>query len=567
MNVKKQNFFTKSGTKILIQSEWNGDAENIFLKNRNLEDIDQEKFFEPKISDLHDPFLMPDMRPAVKRILEAIDRNERIVVFGDYDVDGVSATALVVRFLANELNAQISYRLPHRAKDGYGLKEYFFDELAEKNVKLVITVDCGTRDIKPIRHAKKLGIDVIVTDHHAVPNEIPTEVIGILNPKRTDKNYPFPNLAGAGVAFKLIHAILLSESEFEGKIEKILTKYIDFASLGTVSDCMPLVDENRVITTLGLKQMKNSESAGLRKYLEWHENIEWNADIIGFQIGPRINASGRMDTPITALRWLLASENRCDEFLEEIEKLNTDRREVVENFTKTALENVDLQKPILFFLNKNLEHGLIGLVAGKLTESYNRVSIVLCEHHEADGSLSYVASCRAPEWCNIMEILDDSKDFLIRYGGHKQAAGFSVSPENFEIIQSRMIAKFYEIYGTGELPVPTIRVESILPPNEATLKLLESIEKFRPFGIGNPKPFWLFDEVEITEVQTLGSEKKHIKIFTKQHPSLPIIMWNGAENEEFQIGKTISLIIWLDKNIWNEKISLQAFIKEICYKQ
>ena len=131
-----------------------------------------------------------------------------------------------------------------------------------------------------------------------------------------------------------------------------------------------------------------------------------------------------MDTPITALRWLLASENRCDEFLEEIEKLNTDRREVVENFTKTALENVDLQKPILFFLNKNLEHGLIGLVAGKLTESYNRVSIVLCEHHEADGSLSYVASCRAPEWCNIMEILDDSKDFLIRYGGHKQAAGF-----------------------------------------------------------------------------------------------------------------------------------------------
>ena len=268
MNVKKQNFFTKSGTKIFIQSEWNGDAENIFLKNRNLEDVDQEKFFEPKISDLHDPFLMPDMRPAVKRILEAIDRNERIVVFGDYDVDGVSATALVVRFLANELNAQISYRLPHRAKDGYGLKEYFFDELAEKNVKLVITVDCGTRDIEPIRHAKKLRIDVIVTDHHAVPNEIPTEVIGILNPKRTDKNYPFPNLAGAGVAFKLIHAILLSESKFEGKIEKILTKYIDFASLGTVSDCMPLVDENRVITTLGLKQMKNSESAGLRKYLE-----------------------------------------------------------------------------------------------------------------------------------------------------------------------------------------------------------------------------------------------------------------------------------------------------------
>lgn len=178
---------------------------------------------------------------------------------------------------------------------------------------------------------------------------------------------------------------------------------------------MPLIDENRIITTLGLKQMKNSESAGLRKFLSEKENIEGNADIIGFQIGPRINASGRMDTPMTALRWLLASEKTCNNFLEEIEKLNSERKEIVQDFVKKSLESVNRTDELLFFFDKNLEHGLIGLVAGKLTEQFNRPSFVLCEHHESDGTISYVASCRAPEWCNIMELLDDSAEFFLRY--------------------------------------------------------------------------------------------------------------------------------------------------------
>lgn len=207
MNVKKQTRFTASGAEVKVLSEWSGNITDILLKNRHLRS-DDAVFFDPKISDLSDPFLMPDMEAAVRRILEACERDERVVIFGDYDVDGVSSTALLVRFFSQELGCQVSYRLPHRVHDGYGLKEYFFDDLAEKNVTLVITVDCGTRDIKPIQYAKSLGIDVIVTDHHAVPDEIPTEVIGILNPKRKDSKYPFPNLAGAGVAFTLIHALI-----------------------------------------------------------------------------------------------------------------------------------------------------------------------------------------------------------------------------------------------------------------------------------------------------------------------------------------------------------------------
>ena len=207
-----KNMYTLSGNQLHILSESIENLEKTLRKNRKITPENEEIFFSPTIEHLHDPFLLPDMEKAVKRILEARERQERIVIFGDYDVDGVSSTAILVRFLA-DIGCLISYRLPHRVHDGYGLKSYFFDELATKDVKLVITVDCGTRDIEPIRHAHSLGIDVIVTDHHAVPDTIPEEVIAIINPKRQDSEYPFRDLAGAGVAFKLLHAIAIEMSD------------------------------------------------------------------------------------------------------------------------------------------------------------------------------------------------------------------------------------------------------------------------------------------------------------------------------------------------------------------
>lgn len=247
--------YTLSGNQVHILSESVENLEETLRKNRKITPENEENFFSPSIEHLHDPFLLPDMEKAVKRILEARERQERIVIFGDYDVDGVSSTAILVRFLV-DIGCSVSYRLPHRVHDGYGLKSYFFDELATKHVKLVITVDCGTRDIEPIRHAHSLGIDVIVTDHHAVPDLIPEEVIAIINPKRRDSTYPFRDLAGAGVAFKLLHAVamrihtfrhvdtrryLAPISETKKKntnvsavtvsVNSFLTQYIDFASL------------------------------------------------------------------------------------------------------------------------------------------------------------------------------------------------------------------------------------------------------------------------------------------------------------------------------------------------
>ena len=555
-----------------VLSSLSNSIEEVLLKNRNIEK-DDWTFFSITPSDFHNPMTLPDIDICTARILEAREKKERVVVFWDYDVDGVSGTAILVKFFT-EISIETSYRLPHRVHDGYGLKSYFFDDLSKKNVKLVVTVDCGTRDIEPIAYAKSLGIDVIVTDHHAVPDSIPKEVIGIINPKRIDSKYPFSSLAGAGVAFKLIHALAIKLWYTWEELSNLLLRFVDIASLGTVSDCMPLIGENRVITALGLKQMKNSESAGLKKFLEWHENIEWKADIIGFQIWPRINASGRMDTPLTALRWLLASEERCDEFLAELEELNGQRQTEVKSFTEKALERVKTEEWILFYHEGTLEHGLIWLVAGKLTEAYNRPSIVLCDGHTPSWKREYekeiqeketstfVASCRAPEWCNLVELLDECKEFFIRYGGHKQAAGFTIEVTRFDEFREYIGQKFREKYDTYNLPEKTIRVEASISPTLATLQTLDTIEKFEPFGIGNPKPLWLLENITLKEVSSLGKEWKHLSLKCTENPNLKLILWN-AENAPLHEWDIASLIVELSWNEWQGKVTVQWIVKYI----
>lgn len=605
---KSKQLRTQSGDQVKILSEHNLPLEDILKSNRHISPEDEKVFFEPSLDDLHDPFLMPDMELAVKRILEAREKKERVVVFGDYDVDGVSSTAILYKFF-REIGIECSYRLPHRVHDGYGLKKYFFDELAEKQVKLVVTVDCGTRDIEVIEYAKSLGIDVIVTDHHAVPERIP-EWIPILNPKRTDSKYPFPSLAGAGVAFKLIHWLILSTEWTTQKLQD----YIDLASLGTVADCMPLVGENRTITVLGLRQMKESKTSALRKYIEnLDKEVEWDADIIGFQIWPRINAAGRMDSPLKALHWLLAEEEKVDAWLEEIESLNMARQEKVKFFTEDALSSVDTDAPVLFYLHEQLEHGLVGLVAGKLTEQYGKPAIVLCPHHSvkseewttngevkkreyekeatfrhsewsevqwrtynASGQLDssqtqndknpeLVASCRSPEWCHLVELLDACKDFFVRYGGHRQAAGFTIEAEKLADFQRVITEKFSEKYGNAEnLPKKTINVECTINPESLHLKTLKTIDRFRPFGIGNPKPLFLLQDVTITECRTIGSEWSHLSLRFSENPEVKLLYWKWAENKSsLEVGNIVSLVIELDRNEWNGKVSVQGVVREL----
>ena len=572
---------TQNGHEVRILWDYKTDIYSVLLQNRNLEKTREREFFDPKISDLHDPFLMPDMQKAVDRILEAREKQERIVIFGDYDVDGVSSTAILVKFLT-EIGCIVSYRLPHRVHDGYGLKAYFFDELREKNVKLVITVDCGTRDIWPINHAHSLGIDVIVTDHHAVPDEIPESVVAIVNPKRKDSIYPFRELAGAWVAFKLLHGILIGIQH--PKVEETLTRYIDFASLGTVADCMPLTWENRIITSLGLRQMQQSESIGLRDFLAGRDQVEWNADIIGFQIGPRINAAGRMDTPLTALRWLLAWEGRTDSFFEELEHLNETRKWTTESHFTQAMEHIDTTKPILFYDARNLEHGIIGLVAGRLTEIYNKPCIIMKNGHDhpltnrkwdtvsienplpeknTTVELS-IGSCRSPEWCNLIELLDHCKEFFVRYGGHRQAAGFTIETNKIQAFKEAMYQQIAKIHDIGNLPKKVLTVECILPYTDINTTTLEAIDQFRPFGIGNPKPLFILENVTIASLKWLGQEEKHLSIGILEDKNIRLLMWNASDKKaHLAPGNIISLIVEIDRNEYKWNVNVQCIIRDL----
>ncbi len=297
-----------------------------------------------------------------------------------------------------------------------------------------------------------------------------------------------------------------------------------------------------------------------------------------------------MDTPLTALRWLLASEDRCDEFLTEIEALNTRRQEVVKGFAEKALTEANPDDSILFFIDEKLEHGLIGLVAGKLTEAYNRPSIALCESHnpskaevkkrEYEGevlaskppcegvpyleSSTLIASCRSPEWCNLVELLDECREYFVRYGGHRQAAGFTIEKQKLEDFKKTITAKFIEKYGHADLPTKTIKVESRLSPRDATLETLSEIKRFQPFGIGNPRPLWLLENVTIMECKYLGKDEKHLTFKCAENPNLRMLMWNASDKKShLEVGNIVSLIVELDQNEWNGKVSVQGVVREL----
>jgi single-stranded-DNA-specific exonuclease len=434
--LQKQNLETKG----LVEIRDIAEMRRILLDRRGYADLlDSRVFWNPTLDDLHDPFLFPQMEEAVARVLLARDNKERVVIFGDYDVDGVSSTALLLRFFLM-LGIPVSYRIPHRVTDGYGMKPYFFDELAEKQVKLVISVDCGTRDIAAIRHAKSLGIDVIITDHHAVPEFVPEEAVALITPKLRDTPYPFHGLSGSGTAFKLLSAVALRIYGDTPKYREILTSFIDFASLGTVADMMPLTGENRTIVKLGLKQMPYSRSPGLRKLIVGKSLA--SADVIGFHIGPRINAAGRISSAEIALKSLICSEIQVDALLTEIEALNEERKGSTQHFLQLALDTVDPLPTPIFFVSDEIHHGIMGLVAGRLAEHFGKPAIA-CVRHEG----KYMGSARSPGEYHITQALDRMADCFVAFGGHAQAAGFTVLESRFPEFRKRITADAEQVLG------------------------------------------------------------------------------------------------------------------------
>lgn len=533
--------------------KYDEDKTNLSIEEILSSRFDSELDFSWNLDDLYNPYLLADMDKRVSRIKLAYENKERVVIFGDYDVDWVTSTSILVHFF-KKIWLQISYRLPHRVEDWYGLKTYFIDELLEKNVSLIITVDCWTRDIEVIKYAKEKWIDIIVTDHHAVPDIIPEEAIAIINPKRLDCSYPFKFLSWAWVAYKLMMALakdFLNETEYKSYLQES----IDIRAIWTVADCMSLTGENRIIVKEWLKQLKNSRSKWIRSIIETKINEDLDADVFWFLIWPRLNAAGRMDTPYKALNLILNNSDTLQDTIDEIEFLNEKRKILTKSFIEDALQKVTLTDNIIFYESREIEHWIIWIIAWRLTENFFKPSIVLKEEND-----KYVASCRSPEYFDIVELLEEFKEDFLHFGWHKQAAWFSISKEKFSDFKKNVLQKLNSLDFSKNNK--TLQIDKIVIPDELWFRFLEIINKFKPFWMWNKKPILMFKDFYIEKVEFLWQTREHIKITNKYWFK---IIWFGFGKymEEIKQKKEIDLIFDLSEDNWNNKKSLKLQIIDL----
>jgi len=515
---------------------------------------DDDFQIESSMDDLHDPYLLKDMDKAVERIKEANEKNERVIIFGDYDVDGVTSTSILMHFFKT-VWMQASYRIPHRVKDGYGLKSYFIDELVEINVDLIITVDCGIRDIDVIKYAKEKGIDIIVTDHHDVGKEISKDAVAILNPKRKDCLYLYKNLAGAWVAFKLIQALSM-KFMWEKEALEYIKESIDIAAIWTVADCMPLTWENRIIVREWLKQIKNSRSLWIRRLIEDKINEDLDADVFGFHIGPRLNAAGRMDSAYKAVSLILNNSSSVNKTLIDIEKLNETRKYLTKEFSNDAMNKINREDNIIFYISPAIEHWIIWIVAWRITEQLHKPCICLKDEWD-----KLVASCRSPEYFSIIDILEKYKDYLIAFGWHKQAAWFSIKKENFAEFKTKIINELNK--QDFKKHKKELSIDKVVRLEELWFKFLSNVNKYKPFGIWNTKPLFLVENLDNYKIEFLWNWRDHLRFTTKHWFKIfAFFMWDYYE-EIKRSKKKVSLVFDVSEDSWMWKKNLMLKVVDI----
>jgi len=521
-------------------------------ENRGLSDpSDLTQFLKPDFeNDFHDPFLLPGMQKAVDRIKQAIANKERIMIYGDYDMDGISGTAIM--FIALEkLGAQVSYRLPHRVNDGYGLSDKFIGEFDDVDVKLLITVDCGISNADEIAKASEKGIDVIITDHHTVPEKYPEAAYEVVHPLRADSKYPFKQLTGAGVAFKLVQA-LFDKDPF-------VYELLDLASLGTVADCGPIIGENRLIVKKGLEILPQTKWEGLKALLESagvNTDKPLNTFTIGYQIAPRINAAGRIDSPYHALQ-LLVKEG-SNNLAHKLETLNRKRQDMLKKAQDEA-ENRYVESDdnyIIIDHDKNWHVGIIGLVAGKLAEKFNKPAIIL-----QDFGDYLVASARSPEFFNIVEALRAHKDYLMHFGGHAQAAGFNIKKENLPEFTKKIAEYAKENMKAREI-VSNLAIDCEITPDEINWETFEFIRSLEPYGIANERPIFLLKDAIIQHSKLVGKDEKHLSVYiNKGGVNIRGIGFNLGDHANYiREQRSLDIVFQLDENEWKGKSSLQMKI-------
>ncbi|MTI70959.1 MAG: single-stranded-DNA-specific exonuclease RecJ [Firmicutes bacterium] len=520
---------------------------------------DCKEFLNPTLDNLYDPYLLKDMDKAVKRIIKGIKNKENIWVYGDYDVDGVTSTSLLKLFFS-DIGYDLNYYIPDRFTEGYGLNKKAIENINENKGDLIITVDCGITSVEEVKHLKDLGMDIIITDHHTCQETLPNAE-AVINPHREDDNYPFKNLAGVGVAFKLIEAL-------SKKLDKKLNyrNFLPIVAMGTVADVVSLKGENRIIVKNGLKYINNTDNLGLQALLKITElkDKKITSGHIGFVLGPRLNATGRMSSAKHGVELLTTCDKiKALELAENLDDENNKRREIENEIFNEAEEiiekEIDIEnEKILVIASENWHHGVIGIVSSRITEKYHKPSVLI----SIDGSEGR-ASARSISTFDLFKGLNKCKELFIKFGGHKQAAGLSIEKEKIKIFRKEINEIADNVLKEEDL-LPEIKVDSILETEDLNLKTVKELKTLEPFGMGNPSPVFLVRDTKITEIRPVGKENKHLKLkINKNGQTIDCIGFNlGHASNIIDKNKSVDIIGSLDINEFMGKKNLQIVVKD-----
>ena len=537
---------------------------SIILAQRGINNYHTAKsFFRPKFNNLHNPFLMKDMKSATDRIKEAINNKEKILIYGDYDVDGVASTALLTNFLRQRTNNIFPY-IPDRGTEGYGVSVNGIKKGIKKQVSLIISIDCGIKALKEVEYAKKNNIDFIICDHHLPESEIPN-AIAVLDPKRVDCKYPFKELCGCGIGFKLIQALSLEW----GIDTQQLINYLDLVSLATVADQVPLYDENRIITYLGLEQINKNPRPGIKALLSDFKGDEISTSTLVFKLSPKVNAAGRMRHATLALELLMCEKlEHTVNLSEQINSINIERQEEDKKTTEEALIQIKHKEEESFSStlvhNDNWHPGIIGIVASRLIEKYYRPTIVLTKKGQY-----YIGSARSINGFDIYKALKKCSNLLEQFGGHKYAAGLKLHESKLKLFRSEF-EEFSNKNISIKQKIKTYIYDLEIPLTDLNLKFFNIIKQMGPFGPKNLKPIFCTRDCLISErTCCVGKENQHLQIFIKaEGKTFKGIAFNkGEELNKIKESETVDILYSIEKNSWNGNEELQLMIIDIIYQK
>ena len=528
------------------------------------------EFLEPDYEKgVHDPFLFLHMGKAVERIAQARDNKERVVIFGDYDADGITSSVILKETLET-LGIAVAVYIPDKRSEGYGMNLGAIEKLAEEETKLIITVDCGITGIEEVERARELGIDVIITDHHHVPEELP-KALAVINPRTGNSGYPFLELAGVGVAFKVAQAIF--EKLLPQKKEQVKW-FLDLVAIGTVADCVPLVGENRIFVKYGLLVLSKTKRNGLLQLfsvarLNIDENNVPSTRNIGFHIAPRINAAGRINHANLAYDLLVEGDiAKARVFALELEENNSHRQKITETATnevKVLAENSFKDKKLIFAVGENFPIGVVGLVAGKIAQQFNKPTAVLQK-----GETESKGSFRSIPQVNIIEAIERCKELLLKFGGHSQAAGISIENGKLEAFYEKLNAEI-EKELEGKDISPEILVDAEISPKDVDFALAESLDRLKPFGENNPEPVFAMRNLLVEDTRIIGNGEKHLKLSLRAQDGTPKIFesigfYIAKEFAHIKKGDMVDVAFNLQKDEWNGNQRIQLLLVDVKVK-